>query len=199
MSATHQPLTIGLCGFENSGKNTVADFLVGERAFHALSFADTLRALLEVVDPMLIDGRTSLRAFVQDVGWAGAESHRVHGPEVNRLLEATGSGICGLFGDGAWVDLVASRIAELRAMDPMAAVVITDVRRPEEIRWATRVMGGVLWRVERPGTGPALGHVTERAIADELIDQVITNDQSLEVLGRRVLRAVDGLRAGAEA
>jgi hypothetical protein len=69
-------------------------------------------------------------------------------------------------------------------------VVVSDVRMANEAA-AIVAAGGVLIRVERPGTG-AGSHATEIGAATMAVDAVLLNDGSLEQLYER-LRGMDGV------
>ena len=56
-----QKLIIGICGFQGSGKDTVADYLVNTHDFRRISFAGTLKDAVSAIfgwDRELLEGRT---------------------------------------------------------------------------------------------------------------------------------------------
>ena len=71
-------------------------------------------------------------------------------------------------------------------------MVITDVRYPNECRWI-RGLGGKVVFLNRPGVVPAneeeAGSI-QAAVCANLIDLVVSNDETPAVLGRRVLDLV---------
>ena len=68
---------------------------------------------------------------------------------------------------------------------PIAGVVFTDVRFPDEAAMIRR-RGGALWRIERPGATPVRAHVSETAAADVAADRTVVNDGTLLDLEMRV-------------
>ncbi|WP_277209196.1 hypothetical protein [Isoptericola croceus] len=141
--------------------------------------------LMRVLNPR-VDGSISLRELVTEVGWDEAKTDRVHGPEVRRLLQRLGSEVINqhLGADILGRELLA-RIAESFATDGVGPVVVGDVRRDDEAH-VLLGRGATLWRVDRPGTGPANGHVTEAGIDEALVADVLVNDSTIAALHTRV-------------
>lgn len=187
MSAPH---LIGLMGYAQSGKDTVAGFLVETHGYTRVAFADKLREAAYALNPIIGLRHTSpdggawprsylrLQDVVDSAGWDHAKTTY---PEVRRLLQALGTEVGrqvlspALFGDDSlWVR------AGLGARRPGRSVV-TDVRFPNEVD-AIRERGGQLWRVKRPGYAPVNGHASETAVDDVQADVTLFNDGPLESL-----------------
>ena len=64
---------------------------------------------------------------------------------------------------------------------------MTDVRFPNEAQ-RIKDLGGVVWRVKRPGVGPANYHESETALDDWPFDAVLENDGNLVDLSLKVNR-----------
>jgi hypothetical protein len=64
---------------------------------------------------------------------------------------------------------------------------VADVRFPNEAS-AVRELGGVIWRVVRPGVGPQSDHASEAQGFD--VDVTIANDGTLDDLAERVAQAL---------
>jgi len=77
-------MIIGLSGYAQSGKDTVADVLVKEYGFERVTFADPIRKILYAIDPK-INGN-SLVELVDDYGWDIAKKN----PEVREMLQHLG-------------------------------------------------------------------------------------------------------------
>ncbi|MEU9605423.1 hypothetical protein [Streptomyces sp. NPDC048057] len=173
-------LIIGLAGYARSGKNEAAEALV-QFGWRQAAFADKLRELLLALNPVIPgpvgEGNVRLRLLVEDVGWDYAKTRY---PEVRALLQRAGTDAGRkVLGANVWVDALFREHAEA------AALVITDVRFPNEAR-AVCERGGVLIRVERPGTGPArdrAGRVHESEVALEgwAYDHTLVNDGSRDL------------------
>jgi hypothetical protein len=65
------------------------------------------------------------------------------------------------------------------------------VRFPNEYE-KVRSLRGVMWRVNRPGTEPALGHISDTALDTFEFDQVIENDGTVKDLADKVIAILDG-------
>ena len=180
------PLLIGLHGASGAGKSTVAAHLCGVHDFRSYSIAGPLRQALYALDPLL-SSQESLRPLVDETGWEKALTHRIHGPEVTRLLHALRTEASGaLLGPDAWVHrLEVLALADADLLGP-APIVVTDVNTPDEAQWLLDG-GGAIWQVERPG------HVPTGQLHDRYITAVITNDATVLALTRRVDRAMAGL------
>lgn len=154
---------------------------------------DHAQEMTVTLDP-LVDGSTTVQGLVSELGWDGAKRHRVHGPEVRRLLQALGDVLRAAFGQDLLVHALIERVALAWAQDGVFDVVVTDARGDAETSTLVE-RGAEVWWVDRPGVGPANDHHTERPISTHLIDHVLNNDTTVAGLGA----AVDDLlnRAGA--
>lgn len=183
---------IGLMGYAQSGKDTVAQTLVAELGFQRIAFADALRDMLYALNPFIdIDveyaGGNVLREFVRlqtVVDHKGWDRAKVEHEDVRGLLQRLGTEAGrNVLGQNIWVDT-----AMKKATDP-GKYVFTDVRFPNEY-YAILSAGGELWRIVRPGTAPVNGHASETALDGHYPDVVIHNTGNLAVLRERVLNAL---------
>lgn len=188
MTTTHKPkLLIGLIGQAGSGKDTVArmlrDFWVRQRAeVVQLAFAAPVRDLavtflrgFGVRDPYRLVNDPELKNIVVD----GV------GMSPRRIMQTLGTDWAHPnAGRDVWI-----RAMQIRLYDAVRAgmdhVVISDVRFELEADWV-RLQGGVLWRIDRPGVAPVLGHVSETEMAQIRSHRVIVNDGSLVDLEQAV-------------
>lgn len=177
------PALVGLHGAPGAGKATVAAHLCDVHDFRSYALADPIRQLLHHLDPLL-SATESLRPLVDQAGWAGATGHRIHGPEVNRLVAALRTDVAAeVFGPQVWlhrIDAAATSDADLLGPAP---VVVTDISTPDEARWVFD-RGGVVWQVDRPG------HPATHQLPDRFVTAVIKNDATVLALTRRVDRAM---------
>lgn len=177
---------VGLCGFAQSGKDTVGRFLVEDHGFARDAFADDLKKALLAIDPLIpVDHpvrHIRLGVLVGHLGWDEAKAN----PEVRRLLGATGTEAGWMIhGKRLWIDRVDER---QHALPPEQSLVVTDVRFPEEQDWLDE-KSGTLIEVRRPGVGPlagALGAHSSEATSKLHPDVVIVNDGSLLDLQQKV-------------
>ena len=136
---------LGICGFINSGKDTIADYLCNFEEFRRESFASTLKDACAAVfgwDRILLEGRTKeAREWRErvDPWWA----ERLGMPHLTPrwILQYWGTEVCRKgFHDDTWI---ASLENKLR--NSQDNVVISDCRFPNEIK-AIREQGGeIVW------------------------------------------------------
>jgi len=185
-------LVIGLTGYAQSGKNTLADLLVDVYGFEQRAFADSLRGILYSLNPRLPNpnwsavgdsfghnGVVRVQDYIDSYGWEYAKKNV---PEVRELLQRLGTeGGRQFLGENVWVDGLFNK--------PHAArLVTTDCRFPSEIN-AVKDRGGVVIRVNREGYGPVNGHVSETASLG-MEDFVIENNGDPKEM---LFQAIEGL------
>lgn len=136
---------IGLCGFKNSGKTTVANHLIEKYGFVEVSFASPLKditAILYGFDRDMLEGDTiekrNLRETVKDPIWdrTGREALQYLGTEIFRTHHD----------EGTWVKIAMREIEKLTAKG--YNVVISDVRFQNECT-AIEKLGGEMWQINR--------------------------------------------------
>ena len=168
---------IGLSGWAGSGKDTAAEYLIDEKGYTRVAFADPLREALLRLNPIVsndIDGMYfTLSQMVHFHGWEGAKRYSTN---VRELLQRMGTEVGRqMISPTIWVDLA------MRESAKHELVVITDVRFPNEAD-AIKAAGGVLWRIQRPYVSPANSHSSETALDDYKFDAVVENNGSIEDL-----------------
>jgi len=164
-------MIIGLSGYAQSGKDTVAKYLVENRGFERVAFADPIRDFLLEVNPILENG-LHLTSVVDEFGWELAKKKE----EVRRLLQATGVAARKHVDQDLWV------IAALRKMgDVDKQYVVTDVRFQNEAS-IIRMSGGQIWRVERIGVDAVNNHISEHDLDNWEFDAYIHNNSTIEDL-----------------
>lgn len=167
---------IGLSGYARSGKDEAAKILVEEFGFTRVAFADKLREVLYALNPM-VEIKSDIPVYVQNVidvyGWDKYKESE-YGPEVRRLLQRLGTeaGRQALW-DSIWVD------AALTGHPEDARLVVTDCRFPNEAQ-AVKDRGGLVWRINREGVGPANSHPSETSLDRWEFDAWIDNRGTLE-------------------
>jgi hypothetical protein len=171
-------MIIGLSGYAQSGKDTVAKILVEDYEFKRVAFADNIRKLLLETNPLVGDapeGPTYLKDFVNKFGWDEAKQD----PEVRRLLQEFGVGARNVFGEFFWVDKALERI------DFRDRIVITDVRFKNEAD-TIRSLGGDIWRVVREDVYAVNNHVSETDLNGYPFTAHVNNDTTIEALELQV-------------
>ena len=170
-------MIIGLSGYAQTGKDTIAEHLVEHYGFTRIAFADPIRQALYALDPMIPDypalGGIRLSWIVDKSGW---ENVKKESPEVRRMLQRLGTEVArNQWGDDFWVDLA---MAKANRLDN---VVITDVRYPNEYDAIVKA-GGQVWRVEKPGVSAVNAHASETALDGHTFNNTIMNTGSKDDL-----------------
>lgn len=120
-----------------------------------------------------------LKVIAASLGWNGLKDE-----QGRRFLQDVGVTLREQIGLDVW----RRKLFEDHISGP---IVITDARFQNEID-AIHAMCGQIWKVERPGTGPANDHVSEHEWnREENFDAVIVNSGTLEDLSRVVIDALE--------
>jgi hypothetical protein len=179
-------------GLKGSGKDTAANVLVTEYGFTRIAFADAVRELALIVDPLILledDWQPShlmrLSQVVSEYGWDWAKRAV---PEVRRLLQVIGTeGGRMLVGENVWVDILTKRFPDIA--DESARYVITDCRFDNEVDFVRNNGGKLVW-INRPGL-VSDGHASESEHIRDLASVVVYNTQSIEVFENTIRQIVE--------
>lgn len=142
-------MIIGLAGYGRVGKDTVASRLVS-MGFRQEAFARRLKQIVHAIDPLLEED-TRLSAALDLFGEDGVKDQY---PEYRKICQELGVAARRRLGANVWVDAV------MRDIRNNEDVVISDVRFFNELT-AIWDVGGEVYRVTRPGVGPANEHISE--------------------------------------
>jgi hypothetical protein len=176
-------MIIGLTGYAQSGKDTVAKILVDHYGFTRVAFADPIRKLLYEMNPAVKDGDYRLQGVVDAYGWDVAKTAF---PEVRRLLQDLGVGARKVFGEDFWVNRALALILENEK------TVITDVRFINEAD-IVKQQAGQIWRIKRMGVTAVNGHISEQELDGYKVDQIFANNGTLENLELMIKTRMYGL------
>ena len=131
-------MLIGLIGLKQSGKDTIADYLVNEYFFEKLAFADPLKRVCKE----LFDLEES---YFSDPSMKEAVVER-WGISPRTMMQRVGTDIVRThFGNDFWIRHMECR---LKKLPPSTRVVISDVRFVSEAMFV-KSHGGVLMRLKR--------------------------------------------------
>ncbi len=170
-------MIIGLSGYAQTGKDTVAQHLVEHYGFTRIAFADPIREALYALDPFITDiqelSHMRLQWLVDKLGW---EFLKQDSPQVRTMLQRLGTEVArDQWGENFWVDLA------MKKATGIANVVITDVRFPNEYD-AIIANGGEVWRVEKPGVVAVNAHPSETGLDRYPFRRCILNNGSKDDL-----------------
>jgi dephospho-CoA kinase len=188
-------MIIGITGFKRTGKSTVAKILEDDFGFQIVGLTDKLKAVLLGANPFVTHTKR-LKEIIAEYGWELAKDTF---PEVRRLMQDLATeGVRDNLGDDTWLDawqksLPRETITE-RAWD--GAIVMEthiyghaatpDVRFPNEVV-RIRSIGGVVWKVTRPGYAVTSDkHRSETQTTAIEPDALIVNNGTVDDLYRTV-------------
>ena len=179
---------IGICGFAQSGKDTLAKELVERDGFERRSFADPMRNILYAINPTIerdssgLARTVRLQQIVNTMGWDRA---KVEYPEIRRLLQMLGTeGGRKHISEDVWV----RACLDNAKTDKIA---ITDVRFPNEAK-AIHERGGIVVRIIRFGVAPTNDHESETAYTDQ--DIILENNGTPQELYEKYVQAIEKWR-----
>jgi hypothetical protein len=190
-------LIIGLSGYARAGKDTTADILVKEYGFAKVAFADKLREALYALNPVIRYDKNDfgsykywrLQEVINECGWDGYKETRFN-DEIRGLLQRMGTEVGReTIGQNTWVNAV---LNEYKKDGIKRDYVIPDCRFWNE---ATAIVdeGGEIWRVHRPGVGPANSHNSETELDDYNFHVYLHNDSTVDYLAVQVQAAMHGI------
>ncbi|WP_405620253.1 hypothetical protein [Streptomyces sp. NBC_00076] len=173
-------MNIGIIGRARVGKDTAGKWLVDERGYRRVAFADALKAAALKSDPVIDDGNVgysfSAMRLSEVVGGYGWERAKEIG-DTRRILQELGSAMRAVDPD-IWIRPVLAKA--IAANDAGVPVVVTDVRYPNEVDSLKRA-GFRLIYIERPGV-PQLNHESENSLTGSDADYHIVNDGAISSL-----------------
>jgi dephospho-CoA kinase len=172
-------MIIGLSGYAQVGKDTVAQILVEEYGYSRIGFADIIRNACYRLNPIVTLEGLRLAHVVDLEGWDIAKQL----PEVRRILQVMGTEVGrDLIDPQIWVELT------LHNTSKKDKIVIPDVRfknEAEEIKWR----GGQIWRVSRiDKDSPVNLHRSETEMDSWSFDHYVANNGTIEDLQDEVAR-----------
>jgi hypothetical protein len=169
-------MIIGLSGYAQTGKDTIADYLISDYGFVRVAFADPIREALYKLDPKVRLGESagvSIRHAVDNVGW---EEVKKLSSDTRELLQRLGTEVGReMFGETFWVDKAMEKARKHER------VVFTDVRYPNELETVLRASGAV-WRVVKDSVSAVNRHLSETALDHYQFQNIIFNNGTKEDL-----------------
>lgn len=173
-------MIIGLSGYAQVGKDTVANHLVDNYGFVKVSFADPIREALYKLDPMIAIGEFSSASLVSAVDHMGWEEVKRQSAEARNLLQRLGTEVGReMFGEDFWVN------QGLLKASQHDNVVFADTRYQNEAA-AIRRHGGQVWRIHKQDRGPVNNHPSETDLDEYRFDWTLPNYAGIEDLHKLI-------------
>jgi hypothetical protein len=142
-------MIIGICGFQSSGKDTIADFLIKEHGFKRLSFASALK---DIVSIMFSWPRDKLEGLTQedrewreqvDPWWSKSLKMPLLTPRY--VLQHFGTDLFrNHWHPDIWVKVLENQILDLSQSNSNINIVITDCRFENEINMLLRYQAKII-------------------------------------------------------
>ncbi|CAB5220449.1 hypothetical protein UFOVP233_79 [uncultured Caudovirales phage] len=161
-------ILIALTGAATSGKGIVSKRLAQRHDFHACRFAEPIKQMLGQglgLTHEQIDGREKALPMERFGGLTPRHLMQTLGTEWGRRMVHS----------DLWINLWKEKLPGMGDL-----VVVDDLRFPNEAM-AVRQMGGIIWRVIRPGV-PVSDHPSERLQAEISVDATLLNTSSIGAL-----------------
>jgi len=142
-------MIIGICGFQSSGKDTIAEFLINEYGFQRLSFASVLK---DIVSIMFSWPREKLEGLTkEDREWREqidpwwSKSLKMPHLSPRYVLQHFGTEIFrNHWHPDIWVKVVENKILELTQNNSQTNIVITDCRFENETNMLLRYQAKII-------------------------------------------------------
>jgi hypothetical protein len=187
---------IGIIGRARVGKDTAGKWLVDNRGYRRIGFADALKEAALKVDPIVwedpcADVTARLAETVARIGWERAKDAF---PEVRRFLQELGAAVRDIDED-FWLRAAMKKV--MAANDAGVPVVITDVRYPNEAA-SLRRAGFHLVYIDRPGV-PQMDHVSENSLTEDDAKYYVRNAGTVDGLHEDMEFIVDNIYAAESA
>lgn len=185
------PRIIGITGYAQHGKDSIAEVLVKEYGYQRAALADVMKRAMMTINPFVQEDG-GVRRLTTYTSWEDAKKN----PEVRRLLQVFGTEVGRrLLGEDVWISALAKSVPGIYN-DHGPKVVIPDIRFINEGHWVYRTRGEV-WRVKRvnpDGTpfdnGVGTSHASEREISSIFATETFRNDTTVEGLKAQVRRYI---------
>lgn len=176
-------MIFGIHGKKQTGKDTIAKYLVENYGFKRYAFADELKRHVYILNPIVVldDGYTHIR-YRTLVDSVGLDEAKETCKEVRRLLQIYGTEVVrDCVEQNFWVNFVFSKIEENKNQ----SAVISDLRFPNELDKAIKSKA-VTIKVKSNRIKYNDKHASEQDLPDYHFDHIIQNDGTLEELYEKV-------------
>lgn len=162
---------IGLVGYPNTGKDTIAESLNEQWGYERVAFGDAVKDLLLQLDPEYLNSHAILERCKRE----GLCNTREKLQNLGQFMRDVD--------EDYWLNKVNQSGVPNNA-------VFTDIRYENELAFVRRNFGGVIFGVTREGAGPVNDHTSERNTTEllTLVDYTITNDAAPSEAATEVYR-----------
>ncbi len=175
---------IALGGKINSGKSTVANYLVKKHGFIELSFAYPLKqcvkTLFNIEDKYLYDNKYK-SVIIPELNTSGRKLLQVVGTELFRDCLIQHIPDINLKHNSLWIDILLKKVKRMKEENPNVKIVISDKRFENEYT-ALKELGFIVYEIKR-GEETQGSHSSEKGSS---YDEIINNNEGLTELYKEV-------------
>ena len=174
-----KPSIVGITGSAQVGKSTVAKYLAEHYGYSVIKFADPLKDMLRALGlgDYEIEGAGKNRPCDLLGGHTPRFAMQSLGTEWGREI----------MGENFWIDAWSRKVGH-----GLGGYVVSDDLRFCNEEFACRLVGGVIWRIERPGYGGIDQHRSETELNLVRYDRLFVNKGSVEDLLAKVRKELEG-------
>lgn len=167
------PLLIALTGHACTGKTELAAIMARDYAIPTVSILEEVQSVLLGIDPM-VGLNLPLSVLLSDLGgeWGMVLASRLHGQEVQSLLDRLEAQVRTVAGPDVWVRAAVRTAREQSrpASGGTSVLCLDGVGNEADIRWV-RSSGGLVWGVMRSGEEES----SRFPVRESLVDAVVVN------------------------
>jgi hypothetical protein len=171
-------LLIGMTGYAQAGKDSLADCLAHNHGYVKVGFSDALWNMALEINPWLIVyGCIPVR--LKWIAYRYDYTDCKKFPAVRKYLQWLGEMVRNVLGEDTWINTLMRRVEEIR--EGGRNCIITNVRYENE-GIAVQDSGGQIILVEREGVGPVNNHISDAGLCFPMAVAVVHNNWGFEEL-----------------
>jgi len=172
-------MIIGIHGFKQSGKDTLADLMVEEFGFKKVAFADKLKNALHLlfnVPKQNLWGSDEDKMKLTEVKWTSLNNINRENRQdstylsVRELMQIFATEVCRTSIPGIWYEYL--------DINEQENIVVSDVRFDNEAEFLKSKNAYVIKVKRKCATSTA--HESEKGITDDLMDKIFENNGTLD-------------------
>jgi hypothetical protein len=166
---------IGIAGQKYAGKDTAAKGIMYAPGWQSESFAAPIRQAACALFDIDLDTLNQIKHEAREElgGKSLRDFMQLMGTEFGR----------NMIDPGMWLQCLRTRIQDHKK------VIVTDVRFPNEVDFI-HSLGGIVIEIQRPSIQRNDAHASETPLPREMVDFVVMNDSTVDVLQKRVRELV---------
>jgi len=169
---------IGLIGYKQSGKDTIADYLVKNYNYHKLSFAEPLKEICKILFNFDEEQLYGNKKEIIDINW-NITPRQVYQFVGTHLFRNEIQKLLPNINDNFWVEILKQKIVKL--LNENKKIVISDIRFLNELSMI-KSFGSLIIKITRANNICVNDHESEKYIDIFNYDIAINNNGSINEL-----------------